>query len=248
MIAAIKAEFTKLLTVRSTYFLTLLVCAIVVLISFYAIGLRQPEAFLQDPGRIKSTIYGEMQFVGGIAAIISVLLMAHEYRYNTINYSFTISNSRSKVLASKFIAATVYAVVLGAISLVLGVVSLYAGAAVAGHVVGPQTYSFMQLYGQSLFYVWGMAMVGLIITILLRNLVASIAFIFVFPSVEQLLALLLKGNSGYLPFTALSKVTPIIQQGTSDNFSVSKSVTIFACYLVVLGAIAWLATLKKDAS
>lgn len=246
MIAALKAEFTKLLTVRSTYFLTLFVCAVIILISFYAIGIKQPAAFLLAPTRLQSTIFGEMQFVGGIAAVVSILLMAHEYRYNTINYSFTISNSRTKVLLGKFLAASSYAVVLWAVAIGIGIGSLYAGAAVAGHTVGPQNFGIVELFGQSLFSVWGMAMAGLIVTILLRNLVGSIAFIFIFPTLESLAGLLLKNNVGYLPFTALGAVTPIVSgQG---GFAAGKSVIIFVVYIIVFAVIAWLSTLRRDAN
>ena len=178
-------------------------------------------------------IFGEMQFVGGIASVVAILLMAHEYRYNTINYSFTISNSRTKVLLAKFVTITFYSLLLWSLTIGLGIGGLYAGAAVAGHIVGPQNIVLQELLGQSLFYVWGMAMSGLLVTIMLRNLVASIAFIFIFPTLESLAGLLLKNNVGYLPLTALSSVTPILPgQG---GFSVGKSVMIFLIYMIVFG-------------
>lgn len=248
MIASLKSEFRKLLTIRSTYILTFVVAVLVLFISFYAIGVKQPANFLLDPTRLSSTIFGEMQFVGGIAAIVGVLLMAHEYRYNTINYSFTNSNSRTKVLLSKFIAASCYALTLWAIAVVIGIGGLYAGAAVVGHHIGPQSVVISHLLVQSLFYVWGLAIAGLIVAVLLRNLVASIAFIFLFPTIEQLGTLLLKENTGYLPFTALGRVTPIVPDMGSGGFTVGKSMIIFAVYVVVVGLIAWFVTLRRDAN
>lgn len=247
MIAALKAEFTKLITVRSTYFLTIFVLAVVSFISFYVIGIHSSPQYLLSSNFMQSTLFGEVQLVGVIAAVVGVLLLAHEYRYNTINYTLTISNSRTSVLASKFIVITIYSIVLCLVSIGLSIGLVHAGANLSGSVVGQQNYQFGQMLWQSVYSVWGMAMAGLILTTLIRNLVGSIVILFVFPNLEQLAGLLLKDNVGYLPFTALSGVTPIAQAQMAV-FSVAKSAIIFAVYFVVLTIVAWQLFLRRDAN
>lgn len=245
--SALRAEFTKLITVRSTYFLTIFVLAVIAFISFYVIGIHQPAKALLNPDLMVNTLFGEVQLVGVIAAIVGVLILAHEYRYNYINYSLTISNSRTYVLLSKFIVITAYSVALCVVSIGLSIGLVHAGANLAGNFIAQQNYQFWHMLWQSIFSVWGMAMAGLILTTLIRNLVGSIVILFVFPNVEQLAGLLLKNNVGYLPFTALSGVTPLGQFQTG-LFSVTKSTIIFAVYFVVFAIVAWQLFLRRDAN
>jgi hypothetical protein len=55
------------------------------------------------PEKVLSNLSDAIQPMSLLMAIIVILLMAHEYRYNTITYTLTASNRRSKVLASKLI-------------------------------------------------------------------------------------------------------------------------------------------------
>lgn len=244
----LKAEYIKLLTVRSTYLLTALGWLILSIVSFYAVGYHMSPQELLNPLLLQNTVFGTVHFIGLIASIIGVLLLAHEYRYNTINYSLTISNSRTKVLASKFLVVSVYAIIFAVISVLLTIGLVHAGAASHGHTVGPQLYQFWHVLGQSVFYVWGSAAAALILVTLIRNLVGSIVALFIIPSIEGLLGqLLLKTNVGYLPFTALGSVTPLDHAATV-SFSITKSVVIVVIYLVVFGIISWQLFLRRDAN
>lgn len=241
---AIKAELRKLLTVRSTYLLTGLVWAIVAFVSFYAVGYHSSAIGLADPKLVQNVVFGLMQLIGLIASIISVLLLAHEYRYNTINYTLTISNSRSKVLGSKFLVLSFYAVFLCLTSVALTIGLIHAGAAAHDHSLAAQTYSLKDVLWRAVYFVWGNAMAALIITTLIRNLVGSIVALFVIPTLEQLSGLLLKNNIGYLPFTALDSIT----MQNDNSFSVNKSAIIFAVYLAIFAIVAWVVFLRRDAN
>lgn len=247
MRAAIKAEFTKLLTIRSTYFLTGLVWVIIAIVSFYAIGYKANQGTLLSPHLLQETVFGMAAFVGIVASIVGVLVLAHEYRYNTINYSLTISNSRTKVLVSKFLVVTVYAVVFGVASIALAIGLIHAGAAAHGYTVGSQSYGFWPIIGQAVFSVWANAMAGLILVVLIRSMVGSIVALFIVPAVEGLLGqVLLKTNVGYLPFTALGQVTPLGLD--SGGFSVTKSLLIVTVYIVIFAVIAHQLFLRRDAN
>jgi ABC-type transport system involved in multi-copper enzyme maturation permease subunit len=242
MISALKAEFTKLLTIRSTYFLTLFVCIVIAGISIYSGW----NASMSVSMNLSNFIFGGLQLVGFVAAIVAVLMVAHEYRYNVITYSFTLSNNRGKVLIGKFAAASAYAVVLCLLAIGLIVGGLQLGAAWHGGALVFQDVNWLEVFGRALYYVWGYGMIALVATLLLRNLVGSIAFLFIFPSLEQLAGLILKSNIGYLPFMAHAGISPL--GAAQGSFSVGKSAIIFAVYIVVFSAIAWFATLKRDAN
>lgn len=253
MRSALKAEFTKLLTVRSTYILTLIVLVIMAAIPFY-VGIHDTPLKLHDPTLMQSAIFGALRFAGLITAIISILLLAHEYRYNTINFSFTLNRSRTSVLASKAVVMTVYSVIIGLVTVGIVVAFLHLGASLHGQHIGPQHYSVLSasngpwpgLLLQSVFYTWGLAIAGLIITALLRNLVASIAFIFIFPTLEDLVTLISKTVVNYLPFTDLGAVLKMVP--AEAGFGPGKSMIIFLIYLAVFAVLAWRLILKRDAN
>src|SRR5258708_7634109 len=114
MIASLKSEFRKLLTVRSTYFITCLVTALVIFIAFYIEGWRLTPVGLRDPNQLTGDVFGALNLTI-FGAIVAILLMTHEYRYNTILYTLTNSNSRTRVLFSKVIVVSAYALLLGVI-------------------------------------------------------------------------------------------------------------------------------------
>src|ERR1700722_15604919 len=182
MKAALKAEFRKLLTVRSTYFVTALVTVFVIFIAFYVIGWRSSPSDLHNHLNLASDVTGALSMTI-FGAVIAILLMTHEYRYNTIMYTLTSANNRSKVLLAKFITVSVYALFLATIIAVLSPVMAYLGIHAHGYTLVPQTLHYGNLIWRSLFYGWGYAMAGLLLAVLTRNQVASIAAIFVLPSI-----------------------------------------------------------------
>jgi len=194
-------------------------------------------------GALNVTVFG---------AIVAILLMTHEYRYNTIMYTLTSSNSRTKVLIAKFITVSVYALFLAVLIAVLAPSMAYLGIHLHGYKLVPQTLSYGNLAWRSLFYGWGYGMAGLLLAILTRNQVASIVALFVIPGVaEQLLGLLLKHSTVYLPFSSLNQV---IRAGsdridpTSSNLSPGKAAGVYCIYLVIGWIVAWILFTKRDAN
>ncbi len=248
---ALTAEFRKLLTVRSTYFITGLMTLLVILVGFYAQGWRLMGADLQNPNQISSVLLG-ISAVKVFGAIVGILLMTHEYRYNTILHTLTSSNSRSKVLWSKFIVVSVYAILLSVFTGVLAPLMVYLGVHAHGHVLAPQIIDYGTIVWRNLFYGWGFAMAGLLLAALMRNQIAAIVALFLIPGiVEQLVgALLLKHNSVYLPFSALGQVLSGPSNGapTSSAMSAGKAALVYCAYVIVGWIIAWILFLKRDAN
>jgi len=248
MISSLKAEFRKLWTVRSTYFILAFVLLIAIFFGFYVSGWKIDKAALHDPTTLAADITSAIAAVSVFASLVGVLLVTHEYRYNTIMYTLTSSNSRSKVLLAKFLVISGFAIVF---ALCLAVLSpVLSGLGIHAHhlTLVPQTLHYRNLLWRSLFYCWGYAMAGLIIATLIRSQVGAIVVLFIAPStVEGLLGLLLKKNVVYLPFSALSTV---IGQGSNFNSSITpvRGALIFTSYLVVSGVVAWLMFLRRDAN
>ena len=250
MKAALRAEFRKLLTVRSTYFITALVTVFVIFIAFYVIGWRSSPSDLHNSMNLSNDVINSLG-VTVFGAIVAILLMTHEYRYNTIMYTLTSSNSRNKVLLAKFITVSCYALFLAAFIAVLAPLMAYLGIHAHGLKLVPQTLNIGNLAWRSLFYGWGYGMAGLLLALLTRNQVAALVTLFVFPDLaEVLLGLLLKHNTVYLPFSSLNQV---INNGpqrpeVSSNLSPGKAAGVFCIYLVVGWFVAWLLFIKRDAN
>lgn len=247
MMAALKSEFRKLLSVRSTYIITAFLLALVIFFAFYIEGFRLTAADYGKPDMLATAVSGAVTSVAIFGAIIAILLMTHEYRYNTIMYSLTSSNSRSKVLLAKVLTISAYAIVVTVIISILSPIMTYLGVHAAGHTPGPQVLHYGELAWRSLFYGWGEAMAGLLIATLVRSQVGAIAALFIIPgAIEQLLALLLKSNAVYLPFTALGQVFSE-QTLKGGSLTPGKGALVFTAYLVVGWFIAWILFLRRDA-
>lgn len=249
MLSAIKSEFRKLLTVRSTYAFTGLAVALAIFIGFYLIGWQTTGAGLQNPYFDTSNALGALNLII-FGAIVAILLMTHEYRYNTIMYSLTASNSRSKVLLAKIITISAYALFLTIVVAIVSPLMARLGVQLHGNDLVAQTMNVGDVVWRSLFYGWAYGMAGLLIAVLVRSQVGAIAALFLLPGlVEQLLTVWLKDNAQYLPFTALSNVINSSPAGaTPGMLSPSKSAMVFLLYLVGGWIIAWILFLKRDAN
>lgn len=248
MMATLRAEFRKLLTVRSTYIITILIIVVVSFVAFYVEGWRLGPKDLLIPGQLSSDVFGALT-LSVFGAVIAILLMTHEYRYNTIIYTLTGSNSRSRVLLSKIIVISVYALFLTAVIGVLSPTLSYLGVLARGHTLAPQTLHVGNLAWRSLFYGWSYGMIGLLLAVLIRIQVGAIVALFVIPTaVEGLLAQLIKHNAVYLPFSAQSAVIGNQSFGGGTPLSPGRAAIVVMAYLVVGWIVAWVLFIKRDAN
>src|ERR1700691_3025503 len=115
MITEIRAELRKVFSVRSTYVILAAMLAIMIFFSFYVGGWHSDKADLLNHFNLLQTSRQSVNFLAIFPALIGVLLLTHEYRYNLMGYSLTLSNNRSKVLAAKIIVITLLSVTTAAI-------------------------------------------------------------------------------------------------------------------------------------
>jgi ABC-2 type transport system permease protein len=243
MMASIKAEFRKLWTVRSTYVLFLVAFLLVMIFAFYAEGIKAAPASVHDTGKLASEITNAIMTVSLIGALAGVMLMTHEYRYNTIMYTLTASNSRLKTLVAKVLAVTAFSVIFTLTFALLSPLMTWIGLSIKGMHLDPQHIDLFSVAWRALFVGWAFQMVGLVSAVLLRNQVATIVVLFMTPStVEPLLSLMLKHNAAYLPFSAIEQVLQHQTTGTSpETMHIVLSYGKAAIVVLVYFAVAWLA-------
>lgn len=246
MTPALKAEFRKLFTVRSTYIFIGLAVLFVIFFAFYIEGYKLSAADLHDPHLLTKDITGALSSLPMVfGAIVAILLMTHEYRYNTIMYTLTSSNSRSKVLLAKLLVISGFALLFTLLIGVLSPLMSYLGVLAHGHTLVPQTIDYGSIIWRGLFYGWAYLSAGLVLAVLIRNQIGAIVSLFVIPTFEQVLGLLLKTNTVYLPFTSLNAVLtgPDPKQG---SITYAHAAEVFLIYLVVGWIVAWILFLRRD--
>lgn len=242
MIRLLRAELLKLFTVRSTYALLGIALLATIFFSFYVIGYRMAAntAAITTINDGLSMLLSQVLF---FVIIIGVLLVTHEYRYNTIIYSMTAANNRLKLLLAKILVVSALAVVATIVLTVAAYALVQAGVAVKGGSVSWEGFAAGDLLWRYVFYGWGSAMYALLFAFIIRNQVGTIAALLLLPGViEGLLGMLLKENNFYLPFSALTSVlikTPL-EHG--------KAALVVLIYLVVAWAIAALLFKRRDAN
>ncbi|HSX31717.1 MAG TPA: ABC transporter permease [Candidatus Saccharimonadales bacterium] len=251
MLDTIKSELRKLLTIRSTYMIIGLNILLIVLMAFYIQGIRTGITVETSRTAFSDIAINAALTCGTLSAIIAILMLSHEYRYNTITYTLTASRSRTKVLLAKIAVLSAFSIVytLAMTALTLGM--LYLGAVVVkGYTPVHQDFAVWDTLWRVCFYGWGNTMIGLLFTALIRNQVGAIVGFLITPIVvEQLLGFLLRSNSIYLPFIALQRILSQEVPRSGQVALTHASAALVVCiYLAVGWLIAWLLFLRRDAN
>jgi ABC-type transport system involved in multi-copper enzyme maturation permease subunit len=247
MFAALKAEFRKLLTVRSTYFIVGATLLITMFFAGFIEGFRNDAGSLRNPGLLADQSSSAIVFVGLILAFAGLLLAGHEYRYNTIMYTLTASNKRYKVFLAKFLTITMFTLLMSALITFFSPFCTIVGAHLAGNHVGPQTFDVWSLLWRCMFCGWGYAVYAFILLIALRNQVGAIVTFLLVPLIgENILMALLKDNSKYLPFTALQSVASPDNLGNHANSGHEALVVLV--YVVVGLLVSSILFIRRDAN
>lgn len=242
MNTAIKAELRKLLSIRSTYFIAGFCTILVVFISFYAKGIKSAP-LVNNPLELAETSMIAVAVVAAIMAISTVLLVTHEYRYNTITYTLTAARHRNEMLWSKVITVTIFAVTMSLFFAIVAPILNLIGWKLQSVGYIHQQLPILSVLWKVLMVGWGYSMYALIISFITRNVVASVVAPFIIPiTIESLLGLWLKVNHEYLPFTALNSV---MQNGVA---STGKPAITVLVYITVGLVISWYLLNRRDAS
>ncbi|HVS79318.1 MAG TPA: ABC transporter permease [Candidatus Saccharimonadales bacterium] len=249
MTPTLKAEFRKLLTVRSTYFLGLIGLIIAGGICFYA-------GFSDHPAATATSLADTIDFIPTIAAlfagIVLLLQFGHEYRYGTIIYTLTASRSRSQVLLSKIVVAAFYILFYSLLMMVVCFGLVHAGLLIGGNTLPHQDINYLSYVAKTVAYDECYALTALLFVSLIRNMQASFVAFFIIPgTLEGLLSLVLKSHSVYMPFLALAQiiVSPTDKSiPSTGSLSPLRGLLVFLAYFLVAWAISWYLFLRRDAT
>jgi ABC-2 type transport system permease protein len=252
MIAALRAEWRKIFSLRSTYLIMLLTFAVLMLFAFYVEGIRGAES-ANDPFKLGGLIINAVNTTAIFSSIVGVLLITHEYRYNTIMHTLTLSRSRLHVLLAKVIVISMFAILFTVVATAVAMLLTRIGLSIANVHLVPQTIYYGDLLWRAVFYGWAHAMFGLIIALIIRNQVGSIVAFFIIPStVEALLGLLLKSKAIYLPFNLLgaviSNVNAVGPLSSPVTLTHAKAAWLIVAYLAIAGLITTVLFVRRDAN
>lgn len=251
MFSAIRSDFRKLLTIRSTYILTTIAILLVGGVSLYFQGYKGVGA--DSATAISSLLDASAGYAVIFVTIIGILFMAHEYRYNTIMYTMTANASRTRIFLSKLTTIGIFAALFALLISAVAVASYMIGLNLKGTTLITQNIDALSQVGRVVFYFVAYGIIGVLLASLIRNLVGTIAFFFIVPSsIEPLLsAFVLKGNKAeYLPFTALDNTVNAGMGAMIQNpkLTSTDSMLLVVLYLAIVSVVAWLLFLKRDAN
>lgn len=251
MFSAIKSDFRKLLTIRSTYILTTIAVLLTGGVSLYFQGYK--GAGVDSATAIGSILDSSAGNTVIFITIIGILFMAHEYRYNTIMYTLTSNASRTRVFLSKLATISIFATIFALLISAVTVVSYMIGLNLKDLTLVGQDIDILSQVGRVIFYFVAYGIIGVLLASLIRNLVGTIAFFFIVPStIEPLLStFVLKGDkSEYLPFTALDSIVNAGMSVMNQNpkLTATDSMLLVALYLVIVSVVTWFLFSKRDAN
>jgi len=249
MMSSLKAEFRKLLSVRSTYYIVLITLAIVLLVTGWGNGVKADVATLHNPNFLTNEATNAV-FIGGIIiAVVGLLIVGHEYRYNTILYTLTSSNSRSKSLLAKFIAITVFALVTITAVLFFAPLCTIVGTHIAGKHLVSQNFPVWAILREDLFVGWGYMMYALIIATIIRSQVGSIVTFLLIPLVgEHVIESIFKSSTNYMPFNSLQSVANNLLTNAGSPVSTSHNVVVACTYIAVGALVSFVLFARRDAN
>lgn len=244
MLSTLYSEFRKLISIRSTYIVSALSLLIIGGLSFYGTGLKGGPHF--SPHTLQAGANDALGLVGIFVGIIAILIITHEYRYNTIAYTLTESNNRMKVLLSKMIIGAGYALLMALLAIGVSMSTIILGVHIAGNELGPQILDAYSLLWKSAAYMIGTAWFGMALGFLFRSQVMAIVAYFVVPTIEALLQALLKVNKNYLPSSSQEQILQYLPM--PGSYSPLASLGVFALYLVGAWIVASVLFVKRDAN
>lgn len=248
MFSALKSEFRKITTVRSTYVIFALALLLVAFFSFYATGWRASHAQQFDTNLLATQVQQAIVSVGLLGSIVGVLLVTHEYRYNTIMYTLTNTGSRTKVYVAKLLAVTGFALIFTVTMGVLSPLLTVAGMSAHGLSLVPQNLPLASLFWEALFVGWGYSMLSFVFAMIIRVQVGAISAMFLVPAMlEPLLGILLKKNAVYLPYNSLQSVLGQASSPELAHISAGTGAVVIMAYLVLGFLVSWQLFVQRDA-
>ncbi|MCH7233057.1 ABC transporter permease [Glycomyces sp. L485] len=260
MLDALRFEWTRLTTLRSTYWLTgigLLCAAAIALIFGFAARNEQLNAEFLSIAVNGGASFG-IPFLAVFMAIIGIFATGHEYRHGTIQPTLTSLPQRSRLIAAKIlvVAGTTLVVTMASMMLNLGIVLVFWGdlpglfddplrSALLGYIVYTLIYMLVGMGLGLLFRGVPSALVVIfLMPLILENLIVGLSMV---PALDWLVPVV-----KFLPFTAgtlLMSVSPpdLGMAVDYDLFSRWGAGGVFAAFAALIMGFAWYLFKRRDA-
>lgn len=259
MLDALRYEWTRLTTLRSTYWLigSGIVTAAAIPVVF---GLAASDEPLYDEtvavGINGGASFG-IPFLAVFMAVIGIFATGHEYRHGTIQPTLTALPQRSRLITAKILVVSAATVAATIVSMAINAAVMYAfwgdvpglfddpvRSALLGYVLYTLIYTLTGLGLGLLFRGVPSALVVIfLMPLIIENLVAGLSTI---PSLDWLIPVV-----RFLPFTAgslLMTVGPVDTGGVDyDFFGRWGSGGVFAAFAALITGTAWILFKKRDA-
>ncbi len=247
MLRELKAEFRKLLSIRSSYIIAAVGLVLTGFIALVAMGLQADGDFASTG--MQRAVLDIVPIMATFVGLISIMLIGHEYRYNTIYYTLTATNNRLKVLAAKLLATGLFGVLFALIAIVWTLAMVSLGLKWGGHHVGPQELEVASLLWKSVAYMVTTAWFGLLLGFISRNMTFTLVVFFMIPVIEQFAIFLLKLNANYFPIASQNNILSMGPNLSHDGaFTALASLGVFGLYLIALLIASVFLFVKRDAN
>ena len=244
MFNVIKSEFTKILTLLSTYIVAVVLVLLAILVGVITVvaGTVLTGDSSAAPNAIYSAVVTTLNTGIAVFAIIASLVILNEYRHNTIAYTVTASQSRYLVFGAKVIATLGYGLGLALVLSIVTAITASIAVVASGNSLSDQVFSVGSALLHLGLYVSAYLLVGLFLGFILRNIIIVIVIVFVVPVIESILGVFLKEGATYLPFRAIGALA-----GGGESAAAAGVVLAALGYVLVLGVLAVVSFVKRDA-
>ena len=249
---ALKFEWGRIRTVRSTYWLIAAALALNVVVALLVSYTTRGDRL--DPELVGAVATGggplsPVPFAAVFLAVIGIFATGHEYRYGTVQPTLTTVPRRSAILGAKLVVLAVTAVVVTVVSLLANVLTalLVWGAvpglmtqALPGHLLLVLLWTVLGAALAQLFRgVPSALVVILVVPLVVEQLVISLSFV---PSLGWLAPAI-----KFLPFTAGQQLVALTESTEIEFLDRWVSGGVFAVFVAAVLTAAWTLFTRRDA-
>jgi ABC-type transport system involved in multi-copper enzyme maturation permease subunit len=258
---ALRYEWVRLRTLRSTWWLTVLTIGLSAVLGLVALGIKNVN--IVDYGDLLTGGQGFFDFVLAVLlGMIGVFATGHEYRYGTMRPTLSAIPRRSVLMLAKVLVVTGYVAVVAVLAHVVRylVALLILGTPLTdlGLFPGPMG----RVWFGVCIYMVVYALVGLAFAALFRNLPAALVTLILlpFPGEPIIRGLLsipafssIKGFAKILPFSAGNQIFSYVPAdstapaGFRELPSPYVGLAIFLGFLGIVLGLAWILFERRDA-
>lgn len=252
MTAVVRAELLKLTTTRLWWIM------LIVMLVYSALPIGFTIAFAGQQGvpargtpAFQESLWGMGQGGALFAAVLGVVMMTAEYRYQTITTTFLVTPKRARVVAAKLAATLVVGLLLGLAVLALTGLAVVATVLAAGAdlVFTGTTARIVAgvLVALALYTLFGLG-VGALIRNQVAAILAVVAWVYIVDSIVNAIPALhpvAKWTPGGAA-SALTNTGSTLGVDTSYLLPAWAGALVLLCYALLFSAVASLTTLRRD--